>query len=298
MTAKLPISVVVLTYNEEKNIEDCLRSVHGWVEDIFVVDSYSTDKTLEIGRKYTEKIYQNPFEDYSKQRNWALENLPITTEWILNVDADHRVTAELKNELLEIFSKDIVSEIKGFLASRRIIFMDRWIKHGGLYPTYHAVLFRKGHGICEDRLYDQHFIVNGSVETLKGDVIDIVADSLQKFIQSHNRWATMEAFEQLLGSASAEQIKPDISGNSIEKRRFLRQFYNRFPLFVRPFLYFIYRYFFRLGFLDGREGLVFHFLQGFWYRFLVDAKIYEIKKKARTENRDVRDVVRELYGIV
>jgi len=295
LTNNLPISVIILTYNEEKNIEDCLKSVYGWVEEIFIVDSYSTDKTLEIARKYTDKIYQHPFENYSKQRNWALENLPVKTEWILNLDSDHRVTYELSNELKDIFSKQISNKINGFMISRKTIFMGKWIKYGGHYPVYHNVLFRKGKGFCENRLYDQHFVVEGTTLKLKGDIIDIISDSLDKFCFRHLKWATLEAIEQLIGNGG--EIKADILGNPIQRRRSLRIFFNASPKFLRSFLYFLYRYFFRLGFLDGYEGLIFHFLQGFWYRFLVDAKIYEIEKKAKKENKSIKEVIEELYNM-
>mgnify|MGYP000520397153 CR=1 FL=1 len=279
---KLPISVIILTYNEEKNIEECLKSVYGFCEEIFIVDSYSTDRTLEIAKKYTDKIYQHEFEDYSSQRNWALNNLPIKTEWILNLDADHRVTKELIDELKKIFSRKIDDDVKGFLISRRTIFMGKWIKHGLHYPVYHAILFRKGFGRCEKRLYDQHFVVNGKLKKLKGDIIDIVADSIDKFISKHIKWAYLEAKEQISGKSS--DIKPSLFGNPIQRRRFFRELYNKMPLFIRPFLYFIYRYFFRLGFLDGIEGLIFHFLHGLWYRFIVDVKIYELKKYGNNRN--------------
>jgi len=292
---KLPISVIILTYNEEKNIEECLKSVYGWVEEIFVVDSFSTDKTLDIARKYTDKIYIHEFANYSVQRNWTFENLPIETEWILNLDADHRVTPDLVEELKEIFSKPIDRNVNGFMASRRTMFIGRWIKHGGHYPVYHAILFRKGFGKCETRRYDQHFKVDGRQEKLKGDVIDVISDSINKFTTRHLKWATYEAVEQLAGGGS--EIKADIFGNAIQKRRFLRKFYNNFPLFVRPVLYFFCRYFIRLGFLDDKEGLIFHFLQGFWYRFLVDAKIYEIIKNSKDEKKSIPEVIEELYGI-
>ena len=276
---RLPISAIVLTYNEEKNICACLESVLGWVEEIFIVDSYSTDETLEIARKYTDKVYQHAFENYSNQRNWALEHLPIKTEWVLNLDADHRVTEELRNELLEVFSKEVPQDIKGMLASRRTIFMGRQISHGGHYPVYHAVLFRYNFGFCEKRLYDQHFCIEGKALKCNGDIIDVIGDSLNKFVERHNKWATLEAVEQLKEMRLQDGfVQANAFGNPIEKRRFLRNTYNSFPLFIRPFLYFIYRYFFRFGFLDGKEGLIFHFLQGFWFRFLVDAKIYEIMK--------------------
>lgn len=278
----LPVSVIILTYNEEKNIEACLESLQGWVDEIFVVDSDSSDNTLEIAKKYTDKIFENPFDNYSQQRNWALGNLPLKTEWVMNIDADHRITPELRDEMIGLFEKGIDIEIKGFLASRRTIFMGRWIRHGGHYPVYHAFLFRKGYGSCEEKLYDQHFIVEGKTKTLSDDIIDIISDSLDKFIERHNRWATLEAMQiNSLDGNSGKVISANPSGHEIEKRRHLREKYYSYPLFFRVFFYYIYRYFLKLGFLDGREGLIFHFLQGFWFRFLVDAKIYEIREKKR-----------------
>ncbi|MGB2705791.1 MAG: glycosyltransferase family 2 protein [Candidatus Omnitrophota bacterium] len=280
MAEKIPISVLILTKDEEPNIRQCLESIK-WADEIFIVDSGSSDKTLEIAGEYTGEISYHPFENYSRQRNNALNNLPVNNGWVLNLDADHRVSEDLRRELFALFEKEINKDIKGFLISRRTIFMKRWIRHGGHYPTYHAVLFRKGYGFCEDRLYDQHFVVNGKVKILKGDIIDIITDSITKFIERHNRWSTLEAAEFLTGNPSEKSsaVRPDPFGNPMERRRFLRDTYNRAPLFIRAFLYFLLRYFFRLGFLDGKEGFVFHFLQGFWYRFLVDAKIYEIRRK-------------------
>lgn len=276
---KLPITAVVLTYNEEKKIFDCLESIKDLCDEIIVVDSGSTDNTLEIVKQYTVKIFSHTFENYSKQRNWALENLTITNNWILNLDADHRVTPELKEELRNLFHKGISEDVNGFLISRRTIFMGRWIKHGGHYPTYHANMFRRGFGKCEEKLYDQHYLVTGKQVTLKGDIIDIITDSLTNFTKRHNKWSTLEAEYQLSKTKEEEVIKANLSGHAIERRRALKKFYEKFPLFIRPFMYFIQRYFFRLGFLDGKEGLIFHLLQGFWFRFLIDAKIWELRKK-------------------
>lgn len=273
---KLPISAIILTYNEENNIEECIRSVESWVTTIFVVDSYSTDRTLKIASKYTKNIVQHPFENYSKQRNWAFSHLQITTPWIINLDADHRATPELQKNIRKHFTLGIPAAVNGFLVSRRTIFMGKWIRYGGHYPVYHAIMFRYNKGKCEERLYDQHFIVEGKTLKIRGDMIDIITDSIDKFITRHNRWATLEAQEQL-SKVKTQQIQAKITGNPIEKRRFLRKFYGKFPLFLRPLLYFVYRYFLRLGFIDGKPGLIFHFLQGFWYRFLIDAKIYELR---------------------
>ena len=274
------ISVIILTFNEEKNISLCIDSLSGLSSDIFIVDSGSTDKTLEIAKNYTDKIYSNKFENYSQQRNWALDNLPISSDWVMNIDADHRVTPELSNELQKTFSGSIPGNINGFLISRRTVFMGRWIRHGGHYPAYHAVLFRRGYGRCEDRKYDQHFVISGEVRKLNGDIIDVVTDSLSRFTTRHNVWSDLEADEHTEKFNNNNQISAKLSGNQIERKRFLKISYYKFPLFLRAFLYFCYRYFFRLGFMDGKEGLIFHFLQGFWFRFLVDAKIYE-RIKAR-----------------
>jgi len=273
---KLPISVIVLTYNEEKNIADCLESVQNWADEIIVVDSYSDDKTLEIAGKYTDKIYQHPFENYSQQRNWAQDNLPIKNEWVFHLDADERVTLELSTELKEVFSNDYVDE-DGFLISRRTVFMGRWIKHGGHYPAYHLRLFRHKKGRCEDRVYDQHFILEGKAGFLRGDIIDVITSDFKEWISRLNRWSTAEAQEAGLCERKF-QVKARFTGTPIERKRWLRNIYYRMPMFARAFAYFFYRYVIRLGFLDGLEGLIFHFIQGCWYRFLVDVKIYEIKK--------------------
>lgn len=271
------ISIIILTYNEQKNVGNCLRSISDLTGEIFIVDSGSTDNTLNVCKQYTDKIYTNKFENYSNQRNWALDNLPINTDWVLNLDADHRISEVLRNNLLNIFSRPIPDEVSGFLISRRTVFMGRWIKHGGHYPAYHCVLFKKGSGRCEDRKYDQHFVVDGNIQKLEGDIIDIVTESLYTFTQRHNNWSDAEV-QQFLSDNSNSEIAPNVFGNPIERKRYLRSVYNNFPLFVRPFMYFIYRYFLRLGFLDGKEGLIFHFLQGFWFRFLIDAKLFEYLK--------------------
>ncbi|MEJ7827410.1 MAG: hypothetical protein WKF91_04425, partial [Segetibacter sp.] len=187
---------------------------------------------------------------------------------------------ELIDELKDVFNGEIHSDVNGFLTSRRTIFMGKWIRYGGHYPTYHSVLFKKGKGFCEIKKYDQHFKVDGNLVKLTGDVIDIITDSLSTFTLRHNKWSELEAAELISGSKNEQGvIKSSRRGNAIQKRRYLKTFYEKFPLFVRPFIYFIIRYFFRLGFLDGTRGLIFHFLQGFWFRFLIDAKVYEEKFK-------------------
>lgn len=283
---KLPISAIILTFNEEKNIKACLESIINDIDEVIIVDSGSTDNTLEILKEYKVKIYSHPFENYALQRNWAFENIETTNNWILNMDADHRTMPELISELKQKFSTGIKLDTNGFLISRRTIFMDKWIKYGGHYPTYHAVMFRKGVGHCEQKNYDQHFVIDGSTEILKGDIIDIITDSLSNFTHRHNKWSTLEAEEAVNEiKLKGTFINANKNGNPMEKRRYMKQKYYSYPIFLRVFIYFFIRYVVKRGFLDGKEGLIFHFLQGFWFRFLVDAKIYELNKKRKNHDK-------------
>lgn len=280
---KTPITVIILTFNEEKNIVDCLESVIGFAERIVVVDSGSQDQTLAIAARYNAAIFNNTFENYSQQRNWALANTNINTEWVLNLDADQRLSTDFKQEVINHFSNGIPENINGFLASRKTMFMGKWIKYGGQYPTFHAMTFKLGKGSCEQKLYDQHYLVEGDTLKLKGDVIDMITESLSTFTLRHDKWSTLESIQQFVKSqATEETITGTLRGNAMQRRRYFKNLYERFPLFVRPLLYFLYRYFLKLGFLDGKRGLIFHFLQCFWFRFLIDAKIYELRAAQKT----------------
>jgi glycosyltransferase involved in cell wall biosynthesis len=284
--------VLILTLNEEKNLPACLETVSGWVEQVIVVDSGSTDSTESIARMAGASVVSHPFENYGAQRNWALDSLPITTPWVLNIDADERVTTELRDSVRRVLSTDDAG-IHGYLVSRRTMFMGRWMRHGGHYPAWHLRLFRTGRGRCEDRLYDQHFVVDGAVQKLAGDLIDVLTTNLVTFSQRHVRWAALEATEQEVAAEGAGRLRGKLtSGNPILVRRRFREAYDRMPILVRPVLYFLYRYVVRWGFLDGREGLVFHVLQGFWYRFLVDAMILEnrlrLSRLPETRNEETR----------
>lgn len=269
------MAAIVLAFNEERNLADCLASLAGWVSELHVVDSGSTDRTVEIARSFGARVVEHPFEHYGAQRNWALDSIPVSAPWVLNVDADERVTPELRDAILEALHEE-GGATTGFMMSRRTVFMGRWIRHGGHYPAWHLRLFRTGHGRCEDRLYDQHFYCDGPTRKLRGDLIDTLTPNIATFSVRHVRWAHLEAEEQEALAGVEGRVRGRlVGGDAITTRRWLRERYARLPLFVRPLLYFGYRYFLRAGFLDGREGLVFHFLQGFWYRFLVDAVLFE-----------------------
>lgn len=269
---------VILTYNEESNLPACLESLRGLGCQVFVVDSGSTDRTVAIARAGGAHVVQHPFEHYAAQRNWAQANLPVHSEWVLHLDADERLTAEVVAEINRRFEQ-VPINADGFMLRKRTIFMGRWIRRGGHYPSYHLRLFRTGKGRCEDRLYDQHFVVEGHVERLTHDYIDVVTTDVHNWTLRHLRWAKLEAFEVERRPTAGVQVRQNPLGNPIERRRWLRErVYRRGPLFFRAFLYFLYRYVLRLGFLDGKQGFLFHFLQGFWFRVLVDAYIDELRR--------------------
>ena len=220
-----PVAAVVLTHNEERNLPDCLASLAGWVSEIFVVDSGSTDGTLAIAREAGATVLQHPFEHYGAQRNWAIDNLPISAPWTLHIDADERITPDLCKSITAALAGGTPSlaPIDGFLVSRRTMFMGRWIRHGGHYPAWHLRLIRTGAGRCEDRLYDQHFYVSGAVQKLQGDLIDTLTPDLATFTARHLRWAALEAAEHEEAPNAIGRIRGRLAtDNVIERRRWLR----------------------------------------------------------------------------
>lgn len=282
MIAQAPISLIVLTYNEEINIKHTLESVKGWVGEIIIVDSFSTDKTLEICRNYTDEVYQHPFENQAKQFNWAVDNVPIACNWVMRLDSDEMVTSELATEITQILPS-LPEDVTGIYLKRRVYFMGQWIRHGDYYPMWFLRIFRKGKGRYEE-ITEEHIVLSeGRAIRMKNDFIDYNRKGLTFWVDKHNNWSIGEMLDTMAAAGEAKMpegtVKPNLFGTQEQRTRWLKtNIYSRVPLFFRAFLYFFYRYVLRLGFLDGREGLIFHFMQGFWYRFLVDAKIYEAKK--------------------
>lgn len=277
------LSVIILTHNEAANLPTCLESLQPLNAEIFIIDSGSSDNAVEIAKEFGCQVFNHPWENYAKQLNWGLANLPISTPWIMRLDADERLTPELANELTKTLPKTS-DKITGYQVKRQVFFMGRWIRHGGYYPTWLLRVWRNGLGICEQRWMDEHIILSeGKVADLKYDIIDENQKGLTFWTDKHNRYADREV-KDLLG-VLVEQDDDLINSNQSSqagKRRWIKKnFYARSPLFLRAFLYFLMRYIIGLGFLDGMQGLIFHFLQGFWYRFLVDAKIYEITRNRK-----------------
>jgi glycosyltransferase involved in cell wall biosynthesis len=269
----VPVSVIVLTFNSAATIGATLDSLAGLTDDVHVVDSGSTDETSTIVAAKGAKLALHPFENYGAQRNWAIANLPLAHPWQLHLDADERLTPELKAEIAALLAKPVDDAIGGFYVPRLVHFHGQPLRHGGMYPIYHMRLFRTGRGRCEARKYDQHFQADGRTEKLVHPMIDDIRLTLSEWTVRHNRWADAEV-DEILNPGGDGVIAPG-SGDPVAEKRRARGWYYRAPLFARAFALFFYRYVIRLGFLDGRDGLVFYVLQTLWFRFLVDAKLRE-----------------------
>ncbi len=271
------ITVIILTRDEEANLTVCLESLAGLEAQVFVVDSGSTDRTRDIALQAGCSVLEHPFENYARQFNWALDTLPLATPWVMRLDADESLTPELVQELKSLLPT-LPPEVGGLMLKRRIYFLGRFIRHGGIYPTWLLRIWRRGQAHCEDRWMDEHIVLtSGSIRNLNHDIIDENHKGVTFWTGKHNHYADREVLDMLALERGQDE---DIPAGQAGRRRWAKQnLYARSPLFLRAFLYWFYRYFVRLGFLDGIGGLAFHFLQGFWYRFLVDAKLHEAKRK-------------------
>jgi glycosyltransferase involved in cell wall biosynthesis len=274
---KVPVTVLVLTHNEAANIAGCLKSV-GWAAETFVVDSGSQDRTVEIAESFGAKVITHPFAGYAAQRNWALENLPFSHDWILMLDADELVPQALAEEIARVVA-DNRQDFDGYYIKRRFFFLGRWLSHGGLHPTWILRLFRRGRGRAENRPLNEHIVVEGKAGYLDQAFDHQDQRPLADWISKHNRYAELEAEEFLqekYRGGYADTIQVRFSGKQAERKRWIKlKVWNRLPLLVRPFIFFFRNYFLKRGFLDGRPGFIYHVLWSFWVRFLIDVKIIE-----------------------
>jgi len=268
------IAAIVLAKNEENDLPRCLGSLQGLASEVFVIDSGSTDRTVEIATSHGAQVLSHAFFNHASQFNWALLNIPSRAEWILRIDADEQVSRELADSIRSLLST-VGAEVTGILVSRRTVFLGRRIRHGDTYPVWLLRFLRRGAGRCEETWMDEHIVLDrGAIVKAHGDLIHEIPKSLSEWIRKHDWYADREC-KDILGVSSRPATLPGQPG----ARRALKQgFYLRLPPFARAFLYWFYRYFLKAGFLDGTEGLIYHFLQAFWYRFLVDAKLHELKR--------------------
>jgi glycosyltransferase involved in cell wall biosynthesis len=268
-------TVIILTKNEETDIERCIRSVQGWVKRIVVVDSGSTDRTVEIAERLgVEIVRHEPFVDYGRQFNWAVDNLNIQTTWVFRLDADEVITPELRKELEKELEHHATDDVSGFMMRYKVEFMGRYLMHGGFYPFQKITIFKYGKGRFEERAMGEHIVLSeGRCVYLRNDAIHHTLKTLDLYINKHNWYATREVQDYFDVRSGRENALLD--GQPERAKKLRDGLYYRLPMFLRAKLFFWYRYYLRLGFLDGTPGYIFAFLQAYWYRTLVDAKIYE-----------------------
>lgn len=281
------LTVIILTHNEELNLPQALDSVKGWADKVFVVDSQSTDATAAIASKYGCHVVEHPFENYARQRNYALNHLPIQTEWVLFLDADEWLPDELKREISEVIGASPLEN--GFEIKFRFIWMGRWIRRG-YYPSWILRLFRHGKARCEDRPINEQMIIDGAVGRMRHDFIHEDRKGVGEWIAKHRRYAVREARELLnipKGDGYREAEVRLLGRQGARKRWFRYRVWNRLPPLVRPVIYFSYRYIAAGGFLDGRAGLLYHVLHALWYPALIDVKYLDMKLR-QSRGADVR----------
>jgi glycosyltransferase involved in cell wall biosynthesis len=285
---RCPVSVIILTFNEVSNIERCIGSVRDWALEVYVVDSGSTDGTQKMAAGMGACVEEHPFESHSRQWDWALRNLPIHGEWVLGLDADQQISAELAEEIRAGFADggSGFRDLQGMYINRRQIFRGKWIRHGGYYPKYLLKMFRPNAVILDEHdLVDHHFHVRGATAKLRYDLIEAnrKEDDISFWVEKHNRYAVRLANEEYRRRKGLrpDPIEPAWMGTPDQRTLRLKRLWMRIPLYVRPFVYFCQRYFLQRGFLDGKEGAIFHFLHAFWYRLLVDIHLDDLLHEDR-----------------
>lgn len=276
------LTAVILTKNEEVNLQKCIDSVKIIARRIIVIDSFSTDNTLEIAKKNGADIYQHQFENYGKQFQWAIDNTEITTNWIFRLDADERLTVESATELEKLCNENDNTDINGIIFTLEVNFLGKKLRHGGTYPFKKLCIFKRGLAYMEERSMDEQIVLTkGRVIEMKNVSEHLDYRDLSYWISKHNWYATRAAKDYL----DCKNKEVDYSNLDVPAkiRRFVKyKIYYHLPSGIRCSLYFFYRYFIRLGFLDGKEGFYYNFFQAYWYRVLVDAKIYEAEKNELT----------------
>lgn len=276
----LDLTVIILTFNEEKHLRRAINSLKNSVARIIVMDSFSTDSTEQIAIDCGSDFYQKKWVNYATQLNYALNNIRITTQWVMRLDADEYLDNSLYNDLIQTLSAESNSD--AYLLNRRICFMGKQLRHGGMGNYYMLRIWRNGLASCEQRWMDEHMALESeNIEKLDGVLVDENFNSIHWWINKHNNYAAREAVDILLPRISKAPLPEKAlklgHGNSIRRR--FKTAYLRLPILIRSPAYFIYRYVFLLGFLDGYPGFCWCFLQGFWYRLLVDLKVSEITKE-------------------
>ena len=298
---KNDLSVIIPVRNEIIHIERSIKSALCLTPHVYVVDSSSSDGTIEKAISLGAKVFQyewGPSSSFSDKMNWALKNLPIKTQWILRLDADEYFMDKTIEELSVELAK-LDPQINGVTLNRRIHFLGRWMKHSGQYPRPMLRVTRLGYAQYEARLLDEHVLIEGNrIANLSLDFIDENLSSISTWIQKHDKYSTLQAIELLhlqIGLFERqENIEIDLSLQKLRKRKY---FYSQLPTYWRPFMYFFFRHIIKLGFLDGYQGFLWNFLQAWWYNTVVDIKIQEIRKVCGNDKMKIKRFLKDKYLI-
>lgn len=291
------VAAIVLCFNERENIRHCLESVKGWA-DIFVVDSGSTDGTQAVCAEYTANIVEHPYASHALQWQWSLDNLTLANDWILALDADFVVTPELRHQI-ECDLERLPSNVGGVFVRHRYVFGGGPIRFGGT-KQFWLRLIRRGRAQPDPSdLVDFRFVVDGETRQWSGAVIEYnrYDDDISVWTKKQDKFSLRLAVEEEMRRRGhiGWQGQPALLGNPDQKFMRLRDWWGRCPLFLRPVAYFVYRYFLMFGCLDGRPGFLYHVLQGFWLRLMVDWKIMQIRG-ARLTDAELGELMRLMFA--
>lgn len=276
------ITAIILTKNEEINIEDCIKSISRTVKRIVVIDSFSSDNTVGIAEMLGAEVYQHPFENHARQYMYGIEAADPHTMWTLRIDADERLTPQSAKELEMLCNENMDTDVTGIVLRFKKNFLGKDLYHGGVYPWRKMSCYKTKAGRIEDRNMDEHIVLSsGTVINMENDCLHLDFKDLGYFINKHNWYSSRETVDYF------ENLEKKEQKNEIDlKTWFKMNIYYRLPIGTRAHIYYLYRYYILMGFLDGKEGKIYAFLQAYWYRYLVDAKIYEgLKLGVRYEGK-------------
>lgn len=300
------IAVIILTLNESKHIGRCVQNLRQISDEIYVIDAYSTDDTVAIAESYGAKVFQNKWVNYAEQFEWAFRNCGITAPWLMRMDADEYLEPSLVEEINRRMP-EMPDDVAGIYLKRKVLFKGKWIRYGGFYPHILMRIWRNGQGSLEKRMMDEHIVVSGgSTVMFKENMVDYNLNSIHWWINKHNNYAIKEMADLMnikyrFFESDERLLSASTSNSQAKRKRILKEkVYSALSPTVRASVYFFYRFFIRLGFLDGYRGFVFHFMQGFWYRLLVDVNVKEFEEKLNGDNSKERlaEILRQDYKIV
>ena len=284
MSPRSPVAIFIITRNEEQNLPFALASVRDWAQEVFVLDSGSTDGTREVAESMGAKFFYRAWDGYVNQKNWGLDNLPITAPWVFILDADEVITSELRDEIIRVASQPSCPE-NAFYVNRYLVFLGKRIKHCGYFPYWNVRFFRHGKARYEQRAVHEQMIVDGPVGRLRGEMEHWDRRGIEYYVAKHNLYSSLEAremFNLLIGRTTA--AKGSFWGDALMRRRWLKnKIWPRLP--ARPLMRWFYMYILRLGFLDGRVGFQFClFLAS--YEHQISLKLREMLREAENSPTD------------